>query len=53
MILTSSATTVEEIDEAIDHLRTALTHANGERRDILRDFLDSALDRRLELTADA
>lgn len=51
MILTHTAETVPECDEAIDNLRAALASADGERRDLIRELLDSALDRRLELTA--
>lgn len=53
MTLTHTAETIPECDEAIANLRAALDNADGERRDILREFLDSALDRRLELMDDA
>lgn len=50
-VLTHTAASVAECDEAIENLRVAFGYANGERRDLIRELLDSALDRRLELAA--
>lgn len=49
--LADTAETVDECDDAINHLRDALAHANGEFRDMVREDMDALLERRFVLSA--
>ena len=47
--LCETATTVEECAETFAHLCAALTHADGEMRDLIREDIDRIIDRANEL----